>query len=202
LLVKVRLIAAATVLSLIAFAGSVVADSARADGDGDAREIVLIFNGPAVQNTHAAPDTPTFDSWCSSAGPCAPSVMQPVYDASSGALRGTIYVWTKNFVNAPDGKSLCFGEFIWFALAEGDLYTHSGSDGTCGAFIDPSLKAPTHITGVGQVIAGGGDGTIVGGTRRFSKWTNGTYTDRVFVEFDFSGGANYYDQLFFSISKD
>jgi hypothetical protein len=54
--------------------------------------------------------------------------------------------------------------------------------------------------GAGQVIAGGGDGTIVGGTGRFSKWT-GTYTDRVFVEFSFTGGANYYDQLFFSISK-
>ena len=120
---------------------------------------------------------------------------------SDGKLRGTIYVWTKNFAYAPDGKSLCFGEFIWFALKEGNIYTHSGSNGTCGAFIDPSLKAPTHLTGPGQVIAGGGDGTIVGGTGKFSSWKTGTYTDRVFVEFSFSGAANYYDQLFFSLSK-
>ena len=199
---KVKLIAVTTVLSLIVFAGSAVANNEGTKGDDDAENVVLIFNGAAVTNTHAAPNTPTFASWCSSGGPCSPSVMQPVYDASSGELRGTIYVWTKNFVYAADGKSLCFGEFIWFALAEGNIYTHSGGDGTCGAFIDPSLKAPTHITGAGQVIAGGGDGTIVGGTGRFSKWTGGTYTDRVFVEFDFSGGANYYDQLFFSISND
>ena len=197
---KVRLTAAATVLSIVVFAGSVAAAS-EGSGGGDANEVVLIFNGAAVANTHAPPDTPTFSAWCNVDGPCAPSVMQPVYDTANGRLRGTIYVWTKNFVYSADGKSLCFGEFIWFALAEGDLYTHSGSDGTCGAFIDTSLKAPTHLTGIGQVIAGGGDGTIVGGTGKFSKWTGGTYTDRVFVEFDFTGGANYYDQLFFSISK-
>lgn len=198
---KVRLLAAVTALALIAFAGSAVAGSEGMNADDGPENVVLIFNGPAVPNTHSAPDTPTFASWCSSTGPCSPSVMQPVYDAASGELRGTIYVWTKNFVYGADGKSLCFGEFIWFALAEGNIYTHSGANGTCGAFIDPSLKAPSHITGAGQVIAGGGDGTIVGGTGKFSKWTNGTYTDRVFVEFNFSGGANYYDQLFFSISK-
>jgi hypothetical protein len=198
--VKVKLTVAATVLAIVVFAGSVAAAS-ESSGDDGANEVVLIYDGAAVTNTHAAPDTPTFASWCGVDGPCVPSVMQPVYDPANGRLRGTIYVWTKNFVYSADGKSLCFGEFIWFALAEGDLYTHSGSDGTCGAFIDPSLKAPTHITGIGQVIAGGGDGTIVGGTGRFSTWAGGTYTDRVFVEFDFTGGANYYDQLFFAISK-
>ena len=50
-------------------------------------------------------------------------------------------------------------------------------------------KPPTHIVGAGQVV-GGGDGTIVGGTGKYAKWT-GTYTDRVFVELNFSGGANY-----------
>jgi hypothetical protein len=201
-MVKVRLIAAVTTLSLIVFAGSAVANGGDAkSGDSDPNDVVLVFNGAAVANTHAAPSSPAFGAWCASAGPCAPSVMQPVYDASTGNPRGTIYVWTKSFTYAADGKSLCFGEFIWFALSDGDIYTHSGSNGTCGAFIDPSLKPPTHITGVGQVIAGGGDGTIVGGSGRFSNWT-GTYTDRVFVEFDFTGGANYYDQLLFSISKD
>ena len=174
--------------------------AANLNGNGnDGRNIVLIFNGPAVSNTHAAPSTPAFAPWCTLDGPCSPSVMQPVYDASTGVLKGTIYVWTKNFVNSADGQSICFGEFIWFALSGGDVFVHSGSNGTCGGFISPSLKPATHITGVGQVIAGGGDGTIVGGTGAYENWT-GTYTDRVFVEFNFSGGANYYDQLFFSIA--
>jgi hypothetical protein len=37
--------------------------------------------------------------------------------------------------------------------------------------------------------------------RASSESGPGTYTDRVFVEFSFTGGANYYDQLFFAISK-
>jgi len=192
-----RLTAAAAAFVLIAFAGSAIANDAA--GDRGPSNVVLISNGPSVVNTHAAPDTPEFAAWCATDGPCAPSVMQPVNDATTDRPRGTIYVWTKNFTYATDGKSLCFGEFIWFALPEGDLYTHSGSRGTCGGFIDPSLKAPTHLTGVGQVIAGGGDGTIVGGTGKYANWT-GTFTDRVFVEFSFTGGANYYDQLFWSIN--
>lgn len=190
---------AMAITSLAFFSGTSLAANPNANSGNAGRTIVLIFHGPAVANTHAAPTTPTFAPWCALDGPCAPSVMQPMYDASTGVLKGTIYVWTKNFVTSTDGQSLCFGEFIWFALTEGDLFTHSGSDGTCGGFIDPSLKPPTHITGAGQVIAGGGDGTIVGGTRAFKNWT-GTYTDRVFVEFNFSGGANFYDQLFFSIT--
>jgi hypothetical protein len=62
-----------------------------------------------------------------------------------------------------------------------------------------SVKAPTHITGSGEVAAGGGDGTIVGGTGAYARWT-GTYTDRVFVELNLSGGPNYHDQLFWSIN--
>jgi hypothetical protein len=198
-MVKLRLIAAVTVLSLVVFAGAAVANGG---SDDEPENVVLIFNGAAVTNTHAPPNTPTYAAWCSVDGPCSPSVMQPVYDAATGKLRGTIYVWTKNFVNGAGGSSLCFGEFIWFALTEGNVYTHSGSNGTCGGFIDPALKAPTHLAGAGQVVAGGGDGTIVGGTGKFSNWTNGTYTDRVFVEISFTAGvANYYDQLFFSLSK-
>ncbi len=194
---KVKLAAVVSVLSLVGFGAAAVAH-ALGDADGNtSAKIMLHYTGDAIANTHAAPSTPTFTAWCGTA--CAPSVMQPVYDPATGNLRGTIYVWTKNFVFSADGNSLCFGEFIWFALSEGSLYTHSGSNGTCGAFIDPSLKAPSHISGALE-IAGGGDGTIVGGTGRFGKWT-GTYTDRVFVEFSLTGGANYYDQMFFAISK-
>jgi len=196
--VKVKLAAAMAVLSLVVFAGAAVAQAlVGADGNTSAK-IVLHYTGVAVANTQAPPSTSAFTAWCGTT--CVSSVMQPVYDPATGELRGKIYVWTKDFVFAPDGKSLCFGEFIWFALSEGSVYTHSGSNGTCGAFIDPSLKAPTHISGPGQVIGGGGDGTIVGGTGKFAKW-NGTYTDRVFVEFSFTGAANYYDQMFFAISK-
>jgi hypothetical protein len=194
---KVRLICAVAVLALLAvLAGSWVGHSNGANNVD--QNVELVYNGPSIANTHAAPTTPDFTSWCSLNGPCFPSVMLPVSDATTGQPRGTIYVWTKNFVSSADGKSICFGEFIWYALNEGDIYTSSGSNGTCGGNIDPALKAPTHIAGPGVVIAGGGDGTIVGGgTGRFSKWT-GTYTDRVFVEI--GGGGNYYDQLWFSLN--
>jgi hypothetical protein len=160
--------------------------------------IVLIYNGPAVANSHSAPTTSAFTSWCNST--CSPSVNLPVYAATTGQPAGSIYVWTNDFVSASNGLSECFGEFIWFALKSGDIFADSGTDGTCGAAIDPSLKQPTHISGPGTVLAGGGDGTIVGGTRWFWNAT-GTYTDRTFVEEPQSGGTNYYDQLFFSISR-
>ena len=192
---KVWLVCIVAVFSLVA----VIAGYAAGTGSSGSNipNIVLIYNGPSIPNTHAAPNTPAFTSWCALNGPCSPSVNLPVYDASTGQLEGSIYVWTKNFTFSGDGKSECFGEFVWFALNGGDIYTDSGGNGTCGGAIDGSLKQPTHITGPGVVIAGGGDGTIVGGTGRFAKWT-GTYTDRVFVEV---GGSNYYDQLFWSISR-
>ena len=163
-----------------------------------ANNIVLIFSGDAVPNTHAQPNLQAFTDWCTPT--CAPSVQQPMYDASTGQLKGKIYVWTTPFVIAADGNSLCFSEFIVFALSQGDIYTHSGPLGTCGGFIDPALKPATHAAQPAVVVGGGGDGIIVGGTGKYKNWT-GTYTDRVFVELTFApGGTNYYDQLFFSIS--
>ena len=187
--------AALTVVAVI-----VGVSAASSNGAGGPENIVLVYNGPSITNTHAAPNTQAFTSWCSLDGPCSPSVTMPAVDAATGELRGQIYVWTKHFVSTADGQTLCFGEFVWFALADGNVYVHSGSNGTCGGFMDPSVKPPTHITGAGQVVGGGGDGTIVGGTGKYAKWT-GTYTDRVFVELSFTGGANYYDQLFWSIDK-
>jgi len=160
--------------------------------------IVLIYNGPAIPNTHSAPSTAAFTEWCNLNGPCAPSVALPQYDAATGQLQGTIYVWTKNFTSGAGG-SVCFGEFVWYVTHGGDLYMDSGSNGTCGGGpIDPSLKQPTHVPGPGVVLAGGGDGTIVGGTGRFANYT-GTYTDRGFFELG-AGAALYYDQLFWSIN--
>lgn len=186
------------VAAVLAIAAGVLAQSGNSAPAAD--NVVLIYDGPAVANTQAAPQTAAFAAWCDSE--CVPSVMQPVFDPDTRTQRGQIYVWTKDFTFSSDGKSLCFGEFIWYALNDGDVYTSSGSNGTCGAFIDPSLKAPTHLDGFGQEIAGGGDGTIAdGGTGRYRDWT-GTYTDRVFVEFNFEHpGANYYDQLIFVITR-
>lgn len=197
-MLRTRLVSALAALLLVA----VIAGYSVASGSGARthENTVLVYNGPSIPNTHAAPDTPAFASWCSSDGPCSPSVTMPAIDASTGELRGQIYVWTKNFVSSADGNTICFGEFIWFDLREGSVFVHSGNNGTCGGFMDPSLKPPTHIAGAGQVVGGGGDGIIVGGTGKYARWI-GTYTDRVFVELNFSGGANYYDQLFFSIHR-
>lgn len=193
----VRAIALMAIVTVLAVVGGVVAGSGASAGKGD--NVVLVYKGPAITNTHAAPETEAFTAWCNSA--CTPSVALPVYDVENGVQRGTVYVWTTPFAYSADGNSLCFGEFIWYALNDGNIYTSSGHNGTCGAFIDRSLKAPTHLTGFGKETAGGGDGTIVpGGTGRYKGWT-GTYTDRTFVELSFSGGTNYYDQLFFSISR-
>jgi len=159
--------------------------------------IVLIYNGPAIPNTQSPPNVAAFTDWCASS--CAPTVQLPMYDASTGQQNGSIAVWGTPFTISADGTSLCFSEFIVFNLAEGSIYTHSPKPyGTCGGFISPALLPATHVA-VGEVVGGGGDGVIVGGTGKFKNWT-GTYTDRVFVELSFGADPNYYDQLFFSIS--
>lgn len=85
--------------------------------------------------------------------------------------RGTAYVWGKSFAFGAGG-SLCFSEFISFSLNESDLQVVSGTNGTCGAPIDPSLKPPLHADlGALVVIAGGGDGMIAEGTGRLKNWT-------------------------------
>lgn len=113
------------------------------------------------------------------------------------------HVWGRDFVFGAGG-SLCFSEFIVFALAQGDLHIASGPNGTCGAPIDPALKAPKYPElGALVVIAGGGDGVIAGGTGRYANWS-GSFSDRVFVGFGEPtsgvGGIVYYDQLWFGIS--
>lgn len=193
---KARLSLLAGVLLLVAIVAGFLAGIGSTSSKRP--NIVLIYNGPAIPNTHSTPSTALFTAWCSLNGPCAPSVALPQYDAATGQLRGTIYVWTKNFTSGAGG-SVCFGEFVWYVTHGGDLYMDSGSNGTCGGGpIDPSLKPPTHVPGPGVVLAGGGDGTIVGGTGRFANYT-GTYTDRGFFELG-AGGSVYYDQLFWSIN--
>jgi hypothetical protein len=194
----VRLGGVAALVGVVAVAFAIMA------GAGSSAKVpnsvVLLYNGPAIANTHAQPTTAAFTAWCG--GSCTPSVALPVEDAVTHVPQGTIYVWTVPFQYGANG-SLCFGEFIWYKLNDGDIYTDSGTTGTCGAPIDPALKAPTHLGSAGtSVIAGGGDGKIdAGGTGAYKNWT-GTYTDRVFVEFNADFVHNYYDQLFFSITRD
>jgi hypothetical protein len=168
---------------------------------GAADNIQLLSNGVALPNTSTPPATLAFTTWCS--GQCFPTTRQPVYDPTTGQARGVIAVWGKNFQFGAGG-SLCFSEFIVFALAEGEVHVASGDRGTCGAPIDPALKPPMYPElGALVVIAGGGDGNILGGSGKYKNWT-GTYTDRVFVGFGAPasgvGGIVYYDQLWFSIS--
>jgi hypothetical protein len=185
-----------------AVAGAVFAAAATVCGPAAAaNSIQLLTHGLAVLNTTAPPTSAAFAAWCGSV--CFPTTHQPAYDPATGLARGSFKVWGKNF-EVGAGGALCFSEFIVFALQEGELHVASGDRGTCGAPMDPALKPPMHADkGALVVIAGGGDGHIVGGTGRFQNWT-GTYTDRVFVGFGAPasgvGGIIYYDQLWFSIS--
>jgi hypothetical protein len=167
-----------------------------------ADNIQLLYSGIAERNLAQPPGTPAFNNWCN--GVCFPTTQQPVHDPRNQQQKGMIYVWGKNF-QVGAGGSLCFSEFIVFALDQGEVHVASGDKGTCGAPIDPTLKPPmSQYPDASVVIAGGGDGSIVGGTGKYANWT-GTYTDRVFVGFGAPssgvGGIIYYDQLWFSINR-
>jgi hypothetical protein len=189
-------------LSLPAIAAAVLATSLLFPSAAAAADNVqLLYSGLAVANTKVPPTTAAFATWCE--GVCFPTVHQSVRDPSTAQAKGTMSVWGKNFEFGAGG-SLCFSEFIIFALDPGEIHVASGAKATCGAPIDPALKPPLHQDlGAVVVIAGGGDGTIVGGTGKYQSWV-GTYTDRVFVGFGAPtsgvGGIVYYDQLWFSIS--
>lgn len=174
-----------------------------------ADNISVAYTGVAVPNAHATPALQAFTDWCNAAsGACYPTVQQPVFDTTTGRPRGTVYVWGAFPFNAGTvfPGAICFSEFMVFDFGDGELYTHTPPNGTCGAFMDPLLKPPLHADlGATAVIAGGGDGVIAGGTRRYQHWS-GTFTDRVFVGFGAPtsgvGGIVYYDQLLFVISPD
>jgi hypothetical protein len=168
--VATKALAATALATLVAWANPAAA----------AQNLQLIADGIPAANARAQPATSAFDDWCS--GRCFPTTQFPVYDPGNGTLKGTAYVWGRDFAFAAGG-SLCFSEFIVFELAQGELHIASGFNGTCGAPIDPALKAPRYPElGALVVIAGGGDGAIAGGTGKYANWT-GTFSDRVFVGF-------------------
>jgi len=185
-----------------ALAASVLAVLVTWSGGAAATEnLQLIADGIPSANSKPYPMTSAFEVWCG--GRCFPTTQFPVYDPGNGQPKGTAHVWGRDFAFGAGG-SLCFSEFIVFALAQGELHIASGVNGTCGAPIDPLLKAPRYPElGATVVIAGGGDGVIAGGTGKYGSWA-GTFSDRVFVGFGLPtsgvGGIVYYDQLWFSIS--
>lgn len=184
-------LATAALAAMTAWAGPVAAT----------QNLQFVADGIPAANASAPPATPAFADWC--IGRCFPTTQFPVYDPGNGQPRGMAYVWGRDFVFGAGG-SLCFTEFIVFVLAQGELHIASGPNGTCGAPIDPALKPPKYPElGALVVIAGGGDGAIVGGTGKYKHWS-GSFSDRVFVGFGAPtsgvGGIVYYDQLWFSIS--
>lgn len=177
-----------------------------------AADISVVFSGVVSANTRPAPTSAAFANWCYAAGGgakvCLPTTQFPVYDTSTGQQKGTAYIWGAFPFNGGTGAyagSICFSEFMVFDLQGGEVHLATGPNATCGAFMDPALKPPKHPElGATAVIAGGGDGTIVGGTGRYMNW-KGTFTDRVFVGFGAPtsgvGGIVYYDQLIFGITR-
>ncbi len=167
------------------------------------QNLQLVADGVPDANTAAAPATDAFAQWCSGGqAPCFPTTQFPVYDPGNGQPKGMAYVWGRDFAFGAGG-ALCFSEFIVFALPQGQLHIVSGTNGTCGAPMDPVLKPPKPIPGADFVIAGGGDGTVAGGTGKYAQW-KGSFSDRVFVGFSATGagigGIVYYDQLWFTIN--
>lgn len=189
---------AASLAQTAGFSGHAQAD--------DSNNINLSYSGVAVPNAHATPVNQDFTDWCTAAtGACFPTVQQPVYDMASGKKQGMVYIWGAfPFHSGPTYPgSLCFSEYMIFELDGGQIVTHTPPNGTCGAYIDPSVKPPlASFKDATAVVAGGGDGVIASGTGAY-KGLTGTFTDRVFVGFGLpTSGVNgiiYYDQLIFSI---
>lgn len=194
-------------LAMSAVLASAAAFSPSALAGSDA--ISVVFSGVVAANTRPAPTTQAFANWCTASGAaaCVPTTQFPVYDTESGEKKGMAYIWGAFPFNAGSGAyagSICFSEFMVFALEDGEVHVNTAKNSTCGAFIDPALKPPKYPElGATAVVAGGGDGVIAGGTGKYKNW-KGTFTDRVFVGFGAPtsgvGGIVYYDQLIFGIT--
>ena len=167
-------------------------------GGQSANNLVFITRGLSNANDYSGELPDVFYDWCD--GSCFPSTKMEILDAKTEKPKGMIYSWGKDFVddgNIPP-QTLCFSEFIMYQLDQGDLYTISTGDGACGAFMNPALVTPISDPNA-VILAGGGDGVIAGGTRKFKNWS-GTYSTRLFVEF-LDGNIHYYDELFYRLTR-
>jgi hypothetical protein len=158
--------------------------------------IELFYNGNAQPNTFNGKLPQVFNTYC--AGVCVPTTQIEVTDPPTGIPVGMIYVWAKNFTSNSAGTTLCFTEFIKFDLPLGSIYVQANPNGTCGAYLDPTLAIPPISLPDLSEIAGGGRGNIVYTTGIYSGWQNGTYLDRVVV-YESGTTIAYYDGLYFTL---
>lgn len=158
--------------------------------------IQLYFNGaPEANSGLNPPEIEVFTDWCGTS--CFPTTEFPLIDQTRESTVGKARVWGKDMAFSSDGQTLCFTEFIEYQLKKGSIYTLGRTGGTCGTYMDPTLVPPINVPGA-EMLAGGGDGNIVGGTGKY-KGLKGTYNDRVFVEFMNRSSIVYYDALFFNL---
>jgi len=190
-----RIFRLAIALSAAALAGTIAKADPPAFGNGS----IIVAEGYSAANTYPTSALPAiFHDWCNDDNgvpQCVPTVELEVVDAMKGRHLGYIYAWGQDFAASADGASLNFREFILYKLDGGDLYTISQDGGhPGGAFADPSIVMPK----VGdQVLVGGAEGQVVGGTGKYSG-AGGGYSTRLKVEVDFASGFFiYYDELYF-----
>ena len=180
-----------SVIAMLALLG--LAAEASAEND-----IVLVSNGFGAANSYPSQQLPaSFNSWCNG---CFPTVQLPLADAKTGVPKGFLYAWGQNVVANPfpvtETSTFCFDEFVIWQLPAGEIHTIS-TRGPCGTYMNRDLVPPA--TGMNTtVVAGGGQGDIVGGTGPYARW-KGTYATRVFVEDAGVLQFTYYDYLFVSI---
>lgn len=190
-----RLLTISAVAALIALGPVSVAGASPPSVLGDGSIIVAEgFSAPNDYPTQLLPQV--FHDWCNNgdATPeCIPTVKLAVADAKKGEPLGFVYAWGQDFGGSADGVSLVFREFILYDLDGGQLFTISQDGGhPGGAFADPTVVIPKAGD---QVLLGGAEGQVVGGTGRYAGATGG-YSTRLKVEV--SGGFFiYYDELYF-----
>lgn len=162
--------------------------------------IVLLGNGLGAPNTYPTEQLPaSFAAWCVN---CFPTVKLALVDAKTKVPQGFLYAWGQNVVASPAGpitadSTFCFDEFVIWQLPSGEIHTVS-TRGPCGTYLDKALVPPVDNPAA-TVVAGGGQGVIVSGTKGFKNWS-GSYATRVFVEDLGVLQFSYYDYLFASIS--
>jgi len=166
---------------------------------------IIIAEGFSAPNGYPVADIPpdingfSFVDWCNDVpagqSSCVPTVELEVFDARRGRSLGFVYAWGKEFGGSADGVSLVFKEFILLDLHGGQLFTLSQDGGhPGGAFADPTIIVPKEGD---QVLLGGAEGVVLGGTGLYSR-ASGGYSTRLKVEIDFVSGAFiYYDELYF-----
>jgi hypothetical protein len=156
---------------------------------------MILAEGFASPNGYSGPLPQFFESWCADTqdgSRCIPTVTLDVFDVKKARRIGVIHAWGKDFRSTASG-TLQFKEFVLYELQDGQLYTLSQDGGhPGGAFADPALVIPKQGD---QVLLGGAEGLVVGGTGKYRN-AAGPYSTRLKLE-TIGGFFAYYDELFF-----